>query len=104
MQCNDRQAIAHERRQVPLLDEIRTYCARQLARVEAGGETLQRMPRGNLCLAPFVDVAAKTCMLNAPRLGAFGLQMIQSSVIDGLERQAVLKPLDGRSIERASRL
>jgi hypothetical protein len=59
------------------------------------------MPGGDLRLPPLVHVAANPCVLNAPLLRAFGFQTIQSSVIDGLERQAVLKPFDGRSVELA---
>jgi hypothetical protein len=103
MERSRREAVAQNRRQLPPF-KLSAWRACRTTRVEAGGETLKRVPRGDLRLPPFVHVTADARLLNPPRLRAFGLQMIQTSVIDGLKRQAILKPLDGRSVELAGGL
>jgi hypothetical protein len=94
MQRRGREAIALARRQLPPFDELSTWCASETMRLEADGETLKRVTGGDLRLPALVRVAADARVLNPPGLRAFGLQMIQASVIDGLEGQALLKPLD----------
>jgi hypothetical protein len=74
--------------------EAISHNRRQLTRIETDGEALKRVAGSDLRLPPFVDVAADARMLNPPSLCALGLETIQTSVIDGLERQALLKPLD----------
>jgi hypothetical protein len=62
----------------------------QAARLEAGAEALQRMPRGNLRVpAPIGEPGCFDAYL--ARVQAFGLEACEPRPVDGLERQATLK-------------
>ena len=77
---------------------------RQLPRPEAGGDLLQRMPSSDLSVAPLVhEAVGAPRQLNSSSL-TLDLERFEPRHVDGLERQRVLKALDGRCVELTGRL
>lgn len=67
-------------------------------------QSLQRMTRGDLCVAPLVDEASGTLReLGAPS-GALGLQALQPRDVDRLKWQRRLKTIVGCRVDGASGL
>jgi hypothetical protein len=74
------------------------------ARPEAHNDVLQRVPGGDLGLAPLVDEATGAGPFGRSRGTAPAPQLIQPLSVDRLERQAALKSSLGRGIELAGGL
>ncbi len=98
MQRGGRVTVAQDGCELTPVEQL-GRCACQRSRVETCGEPLQRVARSNLRLAPLVDVVPNASAQDLPRLGTFGLERIEARPIDGLERQAILKPFDRRGVE-----
>jgi hypothetical protein len=76
---------------------------RRLTSPQTIGNRLKRVTRGDLRVAPFVDIRADALHRRHASVGTRGFKPVEAEAIDRLERQLVLKTRLGAGIELARR-